>query len=211
MGKKALSLAELLAILLGTGTKGKSVICLAHEILSHFGSVSRLLEASIEELMEIKGVGTAKAIQLKATFALALKTVEKNDKRRAMIQSPEDIYNLIKSRFIGISREILVVVLRDIKKCAFHHEVISMGTLSELLIHPREVFQIAVRHSAHSLVLVHNHPSGDPTPSQADINATKHLLASSKIMGIRLDDHLIVGENCFTSLWEKKYLYRARY
>ncbi len=209
-GVDALSNIELLAILLGSGTKGKTVIALACEILSHFGGIKRLLEASIEELLEVKGVGLAKAIQLKSVFGLATRYLALQGHRHK-IQSPKDVYFLVREKFVGQTQELLVVVLRDVRGCAFHQGVIGRGTMTGVLVHPREVFSYAIRHQAHSVVLAHNHPSGSPSPSKADLQLTLCLKDASNIVGIRLDDHLIIGENTYYSFWDKKYILRMRY
>ena len=200
-GVNALSLAELLAILLATGTKGKSVLELAHEMVNHFGGLEGLLDASLAELMEIKGVGKAKAIQLKAAFGIAIKSSELSFPFLDKV-SAKEAYELVKKHLSYEKQEILMVILKDIKGRLISYEKVSVGTLSEVLVHPREVFYPAVRHKASSLILAHNHPSGDPTPSMADLKLTRHLLHSSKVMGIDLDDHIIVGKQSFTSLKE---------
>lgn len=205
-GPEALSLAELLAILLATGTKNKSVLELAHEMVIRFGSLPSLLEASIEELMEVKGIGPAKALQLKAAFGIALKTTQKS----VTLKDPIDTrgaYELVRHDLADQKQEMLMVVLKDVKGRLIALEKVSVGTLSDVLVHPREVFFPAVRHKASSLILAHNHPSGDPTPSLADLELTKHLLRSSRIMGITLDDHLIVGASSFVSLRESGLLW----
>ena len=204
-GVEALSLAELLAILLSTGVQGKSVLTLAHEILAKFGTVERLLEASISELCEIKGVGKAKAIRLKAAFGIALK-MSSRAVSNIFINSG-DAYALVKDDLSRQKQEMLVVILKDVKGRLITHEKISVGTLSEVLVHPREVFYPAVRHKASSFILAHNHPSGDPTPSLADLELTRHLMRSSRIMGIGLEDHLIIGANHFVSLKEAGYFF----
>lgn len=203
-GVDALSLNELLAILLVTGTRGKSVLELAHEIMAKFGTIQKLLEASITELCEIKGVGKAKAIQLKAAFGITLKMTQAETSVKTALTS-QDAYALVKDELSRQVQEILIVILKDIKGRLITHEKISMGTLSEVLVHPREVFYPAVRHKANSFILAHNHPSGDPTPSFADLELTRHLIRSSRIMGIGLEDHLIIGSDRFVSLKESGY------
>jgi len=200
-GSEALSLAELLAILLATGTKDKSVLELAHEMVIRFGSLQSLLEASIEELMEVKGIGPAKALQLKAAFGIALKTTQKTFALKDPIDS-RGAYELVRHDLADQKQEMLMVILKDVKGRLIALEKVSIGTLSDVLVHPREVFSPAVRNKASSLILAHNHPSGDPTPSRADLELTKHLIRSSRIMGIDLDDHLIVGSSSFVSLRE---------
>ncbi len=198
-GIDALSLAELIAIVLTTGTKGRSVLEVAYEMVGHFGGIEGLLDASVEELMGIKGVGKAKAIQLKAAFGIAIKSGETYLPRLRKIGGKE-AYELVKKDLSSAKQEILVVVLKDVRGRLISYEKVSVGTLSEVLIHPREVFYPAVRHKAKSLILAHNHPSGDPTPSKADIELTRHLFRSSKVMGIDLDDHIIIGNQTFISL-----------
>ncbi len=205
-GVDALSVSELLAILLVTGTKGKSVLQLADELLSKFRDLNGLLDASIEELMEVKGIGQAKAIQLQAVFGIALKSKKNYLCERYLVETPEKAFALARQEIAHHKQEVLLVILRDAKTQLIHCEKVSVGTLSEVLVHPREVFYPAVRHKAHSLILAHNHPSGDPTPSPADLELTRLLLHSSRVMGIGLADHLIIGSGCFVSLKEKGVL-----
>ena len=200
VGAKNLSLAELLAILLTTGTKEKSVLELAQEIVARFGSLENLLGASIEELMEVKGIGKAKAIQLQATFGIALKTSAPIEFKKPI--KAQEAYELVRYELANQKQEMLMVILKDIKGRFIAQEKVGVGTLSDVLIHPREIFFPAVRHKASSLILAHNHPSGDPTPSAADLAITRHLIRSSRIMGIHFDDHLIVGAHSFISLRE---------
>lgn len=211
-GIDALSLSELIAIILCTGTKGKSVLELSQEIVSHFGGLKDLLQASVEELMEIKGVGRAKAVQLKAAFGIALKSLKPSLSAKYRIQSAAEAYDLIKGEFHEQPQEILVVILRDVKGALIHTQKIAIGTLSEVLVHPREVFHLAVRHKASSLIIAHNHPSGDPSPSKADLELTRILLKSSEVMGIGLSDHLIIGAHTYVSLRSRGHLGQsARY
>ena len=205
LGPEALSLTELLAILLTTGTKEKSVLELAHELVTRFGSLQSLLEASLEELMQVKGIGPAKAIQLKAAFGIALKTTQKTFVAKDLIQARE-AYELVRHELADQKQEMLMVVLKDVKGRLIGLEKVSMGTLSDVLVHPREIFFPAVRHKASSMILAHNHPSGDPTPSRADLELTRHLIRSSRVMGIHLDDHLIIGSSSFISLRESGLL-----
>jgi DNA repair protein RadC len=204
LGVESLSLVELLAILLSTGTKGKSVIYLAHEIVAKFGSFEGLLAASITELCEVKGVGKAKAVVLKAAFGIALKKSSLNAKVNEKVSTLR-AYELIKEDLSNRKQEVIVVILKDVKERLIAIETVAMGTLSDVLAHPREIFYPAVRHKAHSFILAHNHPSGDPLPSQADLNLTRHLLRSSQVMGIVLEDHLIIGKDRFVSLKELGY------
>jgi len=199
-GIEALSLQELIAIMLGTGTQGKSVLILAQELLLHFGGMEGLCKASVEELCKVKGVGQAKAILLKAAFGIALRTSKLTQQPRRPVITMGDVLEVARPAIAHFSKEALLVILRDVKCRLIHHEVISIGTLHEVLVHPREVFQPAVHHQAHSLVVCHNHPSGDPTPSEPDIALTKQLVECSKIMGISLVDHLIICKDQHSSL-----------
>ena len=205
-GVQSLSLAELIAVLLGTGMRGKSVLFLAQELIDHFGGLQGLLEASVEELTAVKGMGRAKALLLKAAFGIALRASRETSSTNPLIRSAREAFEVAKNEIGHQPTEELMVILRDARGRMIHFERIGIGTLSEVLVHPREVFHPAVRHRAHSLILAHNHPSGDPTPSQADLDLTRLLLQSSKVMGIGFDDHLIIGANNFISLKEKGYL-----
>lgn len=201
-GIDSLSLSELIAIVLSSGTRGKSVLSVSEELLMRFGSLEYLLDASVIELMEIKGIGLAKAIQLKAVFGIALKCRRPQSLQRYSIQSVEEAYLLAKGEIAHQNQEILLVILRDVRGFLIHKEQVAVGTLSQVLIHPREVFYPAVRYKAHSMILAHNHPSGDPTPSSADIELTRVLMHSGQIMGIEIDDHLIIGRDKCVSLRE---------
>lgn len=205
-GIEALSLQELLAILLGTGTQGKSVLALAQELLFSFGGMEGLCEASIKELTQVKGVGQAKAILLKAAFGIALRIAKEKHLPRRKIITVADALEIAQPQIGHLNKEAMLVILRDVKCCLIHYEVISVGILSEVLVHPREVFQPAVRHGAHSLIVCHNHPSGDPTPSEADISLTKKLVECSYIMSIAIVDHLIIGKDCHISMRQAKFI-----
>lgn len=207
-GAEALSTIELLAILLSTGTKKTPVLDLSAKLLSHFGSLTRLIHSSVEELIEIDGIGPAKAIQLKAALALAQKAFQESHPTPLTITTPE-AYELVRHELASLKQEALYVVLKDVKGRLISVEKVSIGTLSEVLVHPREVFFPAVRHKASSLILAHNHPSGDPTPSKNDLVMTRHLINSSRIMGIGLDDHLIVGASSYVSLKNSGYFNTA--
>lgn len=203
-GAEALSTQELLAILLSTGTKKTPVLDLSAKLLSRFGSLSRLIHASVEELTEIEGIGPAKAIQLKAALALAQKASQESPSHKAAVTT-EEAYELVRYTLSPLKQEALYVILKDVKGKLISVEKVSVGTLSEVLVHPREVFFPAVRHKASSLILAHNHPSGDPTPSPADLHMTRHLIHSAKVMGIGLDDHLIIGSSSYVSLRNAGY------
>ncbi|MEM7175950.1 MAG: DNA repair protein RadC [Chlamydiota bacterium] len=210
-GADVLSLTELLAICLGSGRRGLSALALAEELIASFGGLCRLMEATIEELTAVKGIGKAKAAQLKAVFALAKRRGKRAGAAKYLIRNPDDAHTLVRSYFCEQKKEVAVAIFRDVRGFAFHDEVISIGTLSEVLVHPREVFYLAIRHRAYSLILAHNHPSGDPAPSKQDLEVTKLLGASGRIVGVPLDDHLIVGRTGYVSLWQRGLLSRIKY
>lgn len=210
-GVDALSLTELLALSLRSGYKGRSVLSLAEELLTVFGGVTELTEASLQELTTIRGIGIAKAAQMKGIFSLAKRLAKKGGKAKCCIRSPQDVYSLIEEHFIEKKQEIVVVLFRDARGFVFHDEIVAIGILSEVLIHPRELFRLAIRHCAYSIILAHNHPSGDPTPSKQDLELTKLLAASGSLLGIPLDDHLIFGRGSYTSLWERGIMRREKY
>lgn len=194
-GIDALSLQELLAILLGTGTQGKSVLILSQELLLKFGGMEGLLNASVEELTKMKGIGKAKAILLKAAFGIALRAAKEKVEPNPIVTTLQQVLSIASMQIGHLKKEALLVILRDVKCRLIHHEVISVGTLSEVLVHPREVFQLAIKHGAYSLIVCHNHPSGDPTPSKADITLTHQLVKCAHLMGIPLTDHIIIGKD----------------
>ncbi|MES2273656.1 MAG: DNA repair protein RadC [Chlamydiota bacterium] len=202
-GSEALSTVELLAILLGTGTKNRSVLQLAAELLGTFGSMNALCEATLAELCQVKGIGKAKAVGLKAAFGLIGRTEPR--KPGLLINSPGKVYELIRGELADQKIEMLMVVLRDVRCCLLHREIIAKGTLTELLMHPREIFHVAIRHRAHSLIIAHNHPSGESAPSTKDVETTMLLVSAGKMIGIELSDHLILGRDSFTSFYQKGF------
>ena len=210
-GADRLSLTELLAICLGSGRRGLSALALAEELVVLFGGLQQLMEATVEELMAVKGIGQAKAAQLKAIFALVRRKEKQAGTAKYLIRTPDDAYTLVRSYLSEQKREVAIAIFRDARGFAFHHELVSMGTLSEVLVHPREVFYLAIRHRAYSLILVHNHPSGDSRPSKQDLEVTKLLVASGRLVGVPFDDHLIIGRTGYTSLWRSGLLSRLKY
>jgi len=203
-GSSVLSTIELLAILLSSGTQHRSVLQLSADLLARFGSLQALSEATLEELKEVKGIGNAKAVQLKAAFGLWKRLEEKNP--GTLLDTPQKAYELIHPEISSQKTEMLFIVLRDVRRACLYKEILSKGTLTELLVHPREIFHTAIRHQAHTLIIAHNHPSGDPSPSPRDHEMTQILLAASKIVGIELTDHLIIGSSGYFSFFEQGLL-----
>jgi DNA repair protein RadC len=202
-GAEALSTVELIAILLGSGTKSASVLQLAQLMVSRFGTLRELAEATVQELCQIKGIGTAKAIQLRAAFSLSLRLARINVSPKYKIEHPVHAYHLVKEGMQSEKRELFVIIMLDVKGCVIAHEVIAIGTLTHAPVHPREVFYPAIRHKAASIILVHNHPSGDLTPSKQDIEITYKLSEVGKIIGIPVNDHLIISEKGYQSLRQR--------
>lgn len=198
-GAEAMTTAELIAILLGSGMKGTPVLKLAQEVVSRF-TMEKLAEATVAELCEIKGLGPAKALQLKSAISLGLRVAKKAQPAKQKIEHPAHAYHLIKDELEKEKRELFVVILQDTKGFAIGHQVVAIGTLSQTLVHPREVFYPAIRNHAASIILAHNHPSGDPTPSPQDYEVTETLVAAGQLMGIPVNDHIIIGHQRFVSL-----------
>jgi DNA repair protein RadC len=192
LGPKSLSTAELLAILLRTGVKNRPVMDLAHFLLNHFGSLEALSRASVEDLSRIKGVGPAKAIGLKAAFALAARLALMDAETRS-IDQPEDVARLLGEEMRLLDFESVRVLCLNTKHKLLAIEEISRGLLNQSLFHPREAFRPAIARQAHAIVLVHNHPSGDPTPSASDVEVTKCLVKAGEILRIEVLDHVILG------------------
>lgn len=202
-GPEVMTSAELIAIVLGNGMRGCSVLDLARSLLRHFGSLSALADATVEELCSIKGIGQAKAIQLKAIFNLGVRLSSCSPLAKFRVDNPLKAYHLVKDQLELEKREVVLALLLDTKGFVTTSQVISIGTLSHSLVHPREVFYSAIRHKAASVILAHNHPSGDPTPSPEDLEITKALVEAGKLLQISLEDHIIVGQNRFVSLREE--------
>jgi len=203
-GIEYLSNTELLAILLRTGTRDKSVFRLAEEILSlEESGILFLPECSPEELARIKGIGTAKACQVLAGLELGrrIATKPRNDKVKA--NCPEVIVSLFMEDMRYYKKEVFKVLLVNTKGEIIGVDDISMGSLSETVIHPREVFLPAIKRSAAAIIFVHNHPSGDPTPSSDDIQTTKRLVEAGKLIGVSVWDHIIIGDGKHVSFKEE--------
>lgn len=206
-GAESLSTVELIAIILGSGSREKPILQLAHEIVARFGGLRQLAEATLSELLEIKGIGLAKAVQLQAAVNLGIRASRQVRAPKYRIEHPSHAYYLLKEELEHEKREHFVVILQDVKGYVICHELISIGSLSETLVHPREVFYPAIRHKAASLIVAHNHPSGDPTPSPQDFELTKVLVEASSIMNIPLHDHLIIGQQRYVSLRQEGFCF----
>jgi len=201
-GAEALSDVEILALLLHTGTRGAGVEALGRQLLSRFG-LRALGDASAAELCAVPGVGTAKAATLLAAFELGRRMAGRRLKRGDPIRCPADVYHHFHPRLRCTPQEQFHVLLLDGRHRIMREVLISRGTLTASLVHPREVFRMALRESAAALVLVHNHPSGDPTPSAEDRNVTQRLRRAGALLGVPVMDHIVVAEHGFVSLHEE--------
>ncbi|MEW6001041.1 MAG: DNA repair protein RadC [Nitrospirota bacterium] len=205
-GSHNLSKAQLIAIILRTGGGGKSALDLALEILKSFGNLRKLENASLAEFVSFKGMGKAKVAQLKAAFELGRRLLEEPAERGPAFSSGYDVYSYYSRRFKNLKKETFCCAMLDAKNRIFKDCQISEGTLTNSLIHPREAFRDAIKESAASVIFVHNHPSGDPNPSREDILITERLVKVGELVGIKVLDHLIIGEEKYTSMMEKGYM-----
>jgi DNA repair protein RadC len=204
-GEQALSAQELLQLILGRGIAGESVVVTTQKLLLQFGSLQKLAEASIEELSSIKGIGLAKATQIKAVFEigrrLSTQTLPYKSKE---LTDPEKVYRLIKSKLKDYHKEHFYIIVLNSRNWSVAE--VSIGSLNASIVHPREVFAEAIKNKAASVIFVHNHPSGDPKPSEGDLLTTKRLVEAGKILEIEVVDHIIITNNNFLSFKERKLL-----
>lgn len=199
-GADALSDAELLAIILQKGSINENVVDMSNRLLAKY-AISKLSELSLKELQEIKGIGPAKAMQIKAIFELT-KRHNLSKRNGESIKSAQDVFEYSLSRLPAENKEFFMVLHLDSKNKVIKDEVVSVGTLNESVIHPREIFKSAIKESANSVILVHNHPSGDPTPSKDDLEITEKLFAAGDLLNIKVLDHVIVGRETYWSFKE---------
>jgi len=204
LGSEALSSQEILALILGRGTKGESVIITSQKLLSKFGNLKNLASASVEELTQVKGIGPAKAAQIKATFELS-RRLENSliEPDKITVKSPEDVIGKARALLKGKKKEHFVILCLDTRNHLIKTDVVSIGSLDCSIVHPREVFKEAISSSAASVIFVHNHPSGDPTPSEDDIKMTKRLIEAGEIIGIEVLDHIVICDKEHLSMKAK--------
>lgn len=204
LGAEALSAPEILALILGRGTKGESVMITAQNLLKEFHNLKGIASASIEELTKVKGIGHAKAAQIKAAFELSKRLESSFDEgEKPPIKSPEDVVKLVKTQLKGKKKEHFLALSLDTRNHLISVQPISIGSLDTSIVHPREVFKEAISSSAASVIFVHNHPSGDPQPSEDDIKLTKRLVEVGEIIGIEVLDHIIVCDKDHLSMKAK--------
>lgn len=205
-GAEALSHAELLAILLRTGTKQQSAVHLAGTVLKECGSLRNLMDMSIEELTSIRGIGPAKALQLRAGIELGRRLSKSQPGDVVVVRSPRDAADYIMDELRYLKKEHFICLFLNTKNHIIAKETLSIGTLNASLVHPREVFRAAIKLSSASIICAHNHPSGDPAPSPEDVSLTKRLAEAGQLVGIEVLDHLVIGDGRFVSLKEQGYL-----
>lgn len=205
-GPAVLSNTELLAILLRTGTKGESVLDLAARLLTQYGGLKGLINVKDKELAQQNGMGPAKASQLRAALELGKRVSTLSAATRPVIRSPLDVSRLLMEEMRHLDREQFRTVHLNTKNQVLEVELVSVGSLSSSIVHPREVFKNPLRNSVAHLILVHNHPSGDPGPSREDVEVTRRLTEAGKILGVEILDHIIIGDNRFSSLKEEGLL-----
>jgi len=212
-GADALSHAELIAILLRTGLKGANVVEIGEQLMNKYRTLQALARASVDDLQQVKGIGRDKAVTLVAAFALARKMAADLQKESPVLETPEAIAELLREDNRLLPVETFQIVLLNTRRRLIRVEPVSHGTLDTLLVHPREVFRAAIAANAAAVVLVHNHPSGDPTPSEADIKVTRDLIRAGQLLKIEVLDHIIIGRATpdrpkdYASLRELGYFY----
>ncbi len=192
-GADALNAGELIAILLRTGLRGASAVDVGREMISRFGTLDNLARASLEELCRVRGVGRDKAVTLKAAFTLARRMAAELHQESPALDNPGSVADLLREENRAYEVETFQTLLLNVRHRLIRVERVSQGTLDTLLVHPREVFRAAIAANAAAVVLVHNHPSGDPAPSEADIKATRDLIRAGQLLKIEVLDHVILG------------------
>jgi len=199
-GCVVLSDAELLAIILQKGSKEENVVDMSNRLISKYG-INKLSSCSMQELQSIKGIGKAKASQILALFEFNKRHNLSKANGKA-ITCANDVFSYVSPKLSGLDKECFMVLHLDSKNKVIKDEVVSMGTLNGSLIHPREVFKSAIKESANSIIFVHNHPSGDPEPSQEDTEMTKRLFDAGELLNIKVLDHIIIGKDNYHSFKE---------
>lgn len=208
VGAAHLSNAELLAVIIKTGTRDFTAVELAQRILklANDGRLSSLYNLSLEQLMGIKGIGRVKAIQIKAALELSKRIATSDGINRQAIKSALDASNLVMEEVRYLKKEVFKAILLDTKNQVLKITDVSVGSLNSSIVHPREVFSEAVKCGCNSIIFVHNHPSGDPTPSTEDIQTTQRLENAGNILGIKVLDHIVIGDGKYISLKDKGFI-----
>lgn len=203
LGSEALSNKEILAIILRTGSKGENVLELAERILTETGGIRGLAKLAVHELKQVHGIGSAKAAQVKAALELGRRTVCSDPAAKPVVNTPEDVADLVMEEMRDLEREHFKVMHLSTRNSVLGISSVSVGTLNSSIVHPRECFKEAIRRNANAVILLHNHPSGDPAPSREDLDITRRLVEGGRILGIEVLDHVIIGDKRFISLKEQ--------
>jgi DNA repair protein RadC len=202
-GADALADAELLALQLGSGRRGQTAVEVAREMLAAYGSLAGVAAREPAELARRPGVGRARAARLASAFELTRRLRARTPGARTPLSSPAEVHAAFGPIMEDLSREVFRVALLDAQNGLLRDVVVSVGTLSTTLVHPREVFRPALLEPTASLILLHNHPSGDPTPSREDVRLTRQLVESARLLDLRLHDHVVIGQGTYVSMAER--------
>ena len=200
VGARSLSNPELLAIILRTGSKQQSVLNLSQSILNRSDGIKGLNDILVEELIEVPGVGSSKAVQILAAVELGKRTFKEATTKEINLLKPEDCYNFLAPEMKHLTEEHFIALYLNVKGSLIAQKTLSIGTLDRAIVHPRELFKEAVKRSAASIIISHNHPSGDPKPSTEDLFLTQTLVEAGELMDIPISDHIIIGDGDYRSL-----------
>jgi DNA repair protein RadC len=203
VGAEVLSTAELLAIVLRSGTMGESALRVAERLLIEFDHLPGLSRATITELMNVKGVGDAKAAEIKAALEIGRRLVASAPEERPKVSTPDDAFHLLKSEMMFLDQEHLRLILLDTRNRVLRTPTIYVGSLNTSVIRVGELFRAAIRENSAALIVTHNHPSGDPSPSPEDINVTRQIVQAGKLLDVDVLDHVIIGRSRFVSLKQR--------
>ncbi|MCO5192946.1 MAG: DNA repair protein RadC [Anaerolineae bacterium] len=202
-GAQAVSSAELLAIIIRTGSGGENVLRLAERLLAAFDGLNGVARASLTELQQVKGIGPAKAVEIKAALELGRRLLVTAPEERPVVSTPADAANLLMSEMSLLEKEHLRVILLDTRNRVISTPTIYVGSLNSSVVRIAELFRPAIKQNAAAIIVAHNHPSGDPSPSPEDVRVTREISKAGKLLSIELLDHVIIGRNRFISLKER--------
>jgi DNA repair protein RadC len=205
-GPSKLTNQELLAIIINSGSKEVSSLALANRIIKDMKSIRELRDITYQELISVKGIGEAKAVTILSVIELAIRMHTHSLEEDIFIKSPEDVSNLLMEKLRYYQQEHFIVLYLSTKNMVIHQETMFKGSLNTSIVHPREIYKGAVKRSAAAIICVHNHPSGDPTPSKEDIEVTKRLKECGELIGVDFLDHIIIGSGKYLSLKELNYI-----